>query len=131
MFESIDQIQERMDSMIDALDEQRLERIEVAYMAAGFPHPKYAITASRVAGRLVDVTSLMAQVTMSVTMHCLANGLDMAKADTVAKAAKYAALALATEDLLGTVAYSTKEYGTLIDPWFKGFGIEDEKGKAA
>lgn len=109
---------ERLLDMVDELTPERVFTIETAYMAAGFPHPKYAITAARQAGRLEEVTAVLRRMAFNVQMYGLLNDVDTSG---IVEAAKNAGVALATEDLIGKVAYSTREYGLLVDPWFKGF----------
>lgn len=105
-------------NMVDDLTPERIFAIETAYAAAGFPHPKYAITAARQAGRLGEVTTALRRMAFSVQMYGLLNDVDTRG---IVEAAKNVGVGLMTEDLIGKTAYSVREYGQLVDPWFKGF----------
>ncbi len=62
--------------MVDELTAERIFAIETAYAASGFPHPKYAITAARQAGRLEDVTAALRRMAFGVQMYGLLNNVD-------------------------------------------------------
>ena len=109
---------DRLVAMVDELTEERVFAISVAYAAAGFPHPKYAITAAKLDGRMGDVTSALRRMAFAVQMWGLLNDVDVSG---VIEAAKNAGVGAATWDLIGKTAYSVREYGQLVDPWFKGF----------
>lgn len=127
------EVVDRIEAMIDRLDEERMTTIAVAYAAAGFPNAKYAHTAASMANRSETVSEVMACLSMSVMMHAVANGMDLHEARMVEKAVKNAGIGLVTEDLIGRAAYNVTEYGALVEPWFAGFFDElfGEKGEAA
>lgn len=122
----MDQI-ERLVAMTDELTPEKVFAIETAYMAAGFPHPKYAITAARLVGRMTEVTTALRRMAFGVQMYGLLNDVDTTG---IVEAAKNVGVALTTEDLIGRSAYSIQEYGLLVDPWFAGF-TEMREEKAA
>jgi hypothetical protein len=104
--------------MVDELTLDRIFAIETAYAAAGFPHPKYAITAAKQAGRMEEVTEALRRMAFGVQMYGLLNDVDTRG---IVEAAKNVGVGLVTEDLIGKTGYSVREYGQLVDPWFKGF----------
>ena len=108
-------------AMTDSLTDERVAKIADAYRAAGWPHAMFAVIAAKDAGRHEEACLAMRDMVTSVTMYGLANDYSPRDMDMVMWAARNAGYAMATEDLIGTLAYSSREYGQLIDPWFAGF----------
>ena len=111
-------------SMTDSLTEERVAKIADAYRSAGWPHARFAVIAARHAGRHEQACSAMSDMVTSVTIYGLANDYSPRDMDMVLWAARNAGYAMATADLIGTLAYSSSEYGQLMDPWFAGFASD-------
>ena len=108
-------------AMADTLTDERVARIADAYRAAGLPHARFSVIAAQQAGRHSEACAAMRDMATSVSLIGLVNDCDPRDISLVVWAAKNAGYAMATEDLIGTFAYSSTEYGKLIDPWFAGF----------
>ena len=107
--------------MAETLDEEKVGKIAEAYRAAGHPHTMFSMVAAKQAGRHDQACDAMRDVVMNVTIISIVNDYDPLDVDRVLWAGRNAAYAVATEDLIGSFAYSTREYGNLVDPWFAGF----------
>lgn len=112
---------ERLVAMAHMLDAERVSKIAEAYRRRGRPHAMFAFVAAKKAGRSTEVSTAMREMSMMVNLAGIVRGYDPDDIEAVAWAARNAGVAVATEDLIGLLAYSTKEYGDLIDPWFAGF----------
>lgn len=112
---------ERLLALVAMLDAERFSLIADAWDAYGRPHAIHAMTAAKRAGRMVEVCEAMKEMSMSVSLVAILNDWSRADTEKVVWAARNAGVAAATEDLLGTVAYSTREYNTLMNPWIAGF----------
>ena len=129
---------ERLVAMTHQLTPERVKAIAEAYRRAGFPHGTHSVTVARLEGRMSQVTEAMRGMSFGVQMWGMLNAADPHDIADAVQAAKNAGVALATEDLIGRLAYSTREYGRLVDPWFAGFadlpitekGNEDEQDKS-
>lgn len=107
--------------MVGMLTAERFRLIADAWDAYGRPHAIHAMTAAKKAGRMIEVCEAMKEISTSVSLVSILNDWDRADTEKVVWAARNASVALATEDLLGTVAYSTREYNHLMNPWIEGF----------
>lgn len=107
--------------MTESLDDEKVAKIADAYRSAGWPKAHFSVIAAKKAGRHEEACTAMKDMVMSVTFRGLVGNYSPRDMDMVIWAAKNAGYAMATEDLIGTLAYSTSEYGRLIDPWFAGF----------
>jgi hypothetical protein len=108
-------------AMTEHLDDEKVAKIADAYREAGWPHARYSVIAAKQAGRHEEACVAMSDMVTSITLIGLANDYNPRDMDMVLWAARNAGYAMATEDLIGTLAYSSSEYGRLIDPWFAGF----------
>lgn len=108
-------------AMTDMLDEERIVKIADAYRAASLPHARFALAAAKRAGRHEQACEAMKDAVAGVSLFGMLSDCDPRDVDLAAWAARNAGYALATEDLIGTMAYSTSEYSALVDPWFAGF----------
>lgn len=108
-------------AMTESLDEEKIAKIADAYREAQCPHMMFSIVAAKDAGRHEEACVASKDMALSVTLLGLVGDYNPRDMDMVLWAAKNAGYAMATEDLIGTLAYSTTEYGRLIDPWFAGF----------
>jgi hypothetical protein len=112
---------EHLVGMTDLLDAERIERIAQAYRARSLPHARLSIIASKKVGRHSEVCTAMRDMATSVQVIGIAREYDPADVALATWAAKNAGVAVATEDLIGTMGYSLSEYIKLIDPWLAGF----------
>ena len=111
-------------AMTEKLDDEKVAKIADAYRQAGWPKARFSVVAAKNAGRHEEACTAMKDMVMSVTLLGLVNNYSPKDMDMVLWAAKNAGYAMATEDLIGTLAYSTSEYGRLMDPWFAGFASD-------
>ena len=93
-------------AMTDSLTDERVAKIADAYRAAGWPHAMFAVIAAKEAGRHEEACLAMRDMVTSVTMYGLANDYSPRDMNMVLWAARNAGYAMATEDLIGTLAYS-------------------------
>lgn len=112
---------ERLLATVDLLDDDRVELIVAAYRMHGLPHARYAHIAAYQAGRRVNSARAAQVMTEHAQMYGLTYEGDPNDIRVLAWAATNAAIAIATEDLIGLGGYSIEEYAQLIDPWFAGF----------
>jgi hypothetical protein len=104
----------------DHMTAEQMHAVAEAYNRWGRPVASFSEVAAKKAGRWAEVH--LARKDMALTVVAL--GLTMsAEWDDVrlaTHAAGNAGLALATEDLIGTMGYTSREYGRLVGPWFDG-----------
>jgi hypothetical protein len=106
---------------IDLLDFDRIAEIAAAYREHGRPHARFVWAAAKVAGRSKEVAEAAHAMSQQVQMCGITYPGDPNDVRLVGWAGNNAALAIATEDLIGRTAYSIQEYAQLVDPWFAGF----------
>jgi len=111
----------RLLETVDLLDESRIAAIAVAYREQGRPHQTFAWAAASAAGREKEVGEAANDMTKQVQIYGIAYTGDPEDVRLVAWAGNNAGLGVATEDLIGSTAYSWVEYARLVDPWFAGF----------
>jgi hypothetical protein len=114
-------------AMADNLSAAQASRIADAYRQAGCPHAMFAHVAAKGAGRQVSASIAARDMRTSVTMYAILHDFHPRDVEPTVWAATNAAYAMATEDLIGTLGYSSTEYGRLMDPWFAGFADDREK----
>lgn len=108
-------------AMVDSLDGERLHKIASAYRDRGRPQPNFSLIAAKHDGRSSAVSNAMKAMSMNLHLRGILEDWDQWEIETAAWAARNAGVALATEDLIGNLGYSSGEYGKLIDPWMSGF----------
>lgn len=111
------------------LDEDRTRTVAVAWNDAGRPRPKGALVASRRAGREKETFEAGKAMASVVSIVGMAGEYDRDDVTRAATAARNAGIALATEDLIGMLGYTTREYAGLVEPWFSGFDDEPITGE--
>ena len=94
-------------AMADSLTEEKVVKIADAYRAAGHPHARFAVIAAKVAGRHEQACNAMQDVASSVSIFGITYDYHPRDVDMAVWAAREAAYAIATQDLMGTFAYST------------------------
>lgn len=115
----------RLVAMADLLDEDRIMVIAQAFREEGYPLARFSEIAARASGRRMQVHEARKDMAVSVMSYALANDSDPVNTQLAARAAGNAGIALATEDLIGTYAYTSHEYAKLIKPWFAAFPMEE------
>lgn len=118
---------ERLVVMAERLDSEIVAEIAAAYKEHRFPHARFVLIAAKKADRWEEVFQAGRAMSLTVTSLALLNGWDQIDVRYVAWAAMNAGVALATEDLIGTMGYSLVEYANLVDPWFAGFPIDERE----
>lgn len=113
----------RLVAMTDRLDDRRIAVIAQAFREEGYPLARFSEIAARASGRQMQAHEARKDMAVGVMAHALANDSDPVDTQLAARAAGNAGLALATEDLIGTYAYTTHEYAKLVRPWFVAFDI--------
>lgn len=112
---------ERLVASVDDLDADKIWLIARAYEARKRPTPNWSLKAANRAGRAGETHEAQKDMFVSVHARGIASEFDERDIGLVAHAAGNAGVALATEDLIGTMGYYTREYAALVEPWFAGF----------
>jgi hypothetical protein len=120
---------ERLITMIDLLDRERIHLIAEAWRERGYPHANWATIAAKRAGaeRHNQACDAMRAMSTGVGLFTILVDVDQVEADAATWAARNAGMAMATEDLMGSLGYSSHEYARLIEPWFAGFADQELK----
>ena len=115
----------RLVATTDKLTNERFSTIAEAFQEAGWPVAKQSMLAAEKADRWIPVHTARKDMAMSVIAFGLATGADEVRLNLVMRAAGNAGVALATEDLIGTLGYTSREYHDLVRPWLAGFPMDE------
>jgi hypothetical protein len=114
--------------MTDMLTGDRIDAIVDAFHDKGRPVARFSEFAARRADRWAQTHAARQDMALGVVAFGLTIDADGTKLTLAMRAAGNAGLGMATEDLIGTMGYTSREYASLVDPWFAGFpDVEGEQ----
>lgn len=115
----------RLVASTDRLTAERISIIAEAYANAGRPVATFSEVAAKRAGRWQEVHTARKEMALSVVAMGLTTGGDWEDVKLAMHAAGNVGVGLSTEDLIGSMGYTSREYARLVDPWFSGLPLHE------